>query len=227
MMNERHNVRFAASALAHHYDRLPCRGCRYGIKSASNVPCWIGDVEEVTVAAFAESSQYFGGWTTRWQLPACVEFEIPAEVVALALLVSPLSGLARRCLLLGNVFLRRLTHNPGQRHLFLLSEVFERFIEIGRKTDRRTDQNCPLIFHALSLSLFPVHVGVPPLVFTTLHHDGETKGVRSFGLHLGSFPSNRSYAGAEVPSAPIALRICVAVFWMYSRLAVKSFASPS
>src|SRR5664280_468340 len=60
-----------------------------------------------------------------------------------------------------NVFLGCITHYPRKRHLFLLRELFESLVEIGRKAYRGTDQGWALVLHASSLSLFSLHRSLP------------------------------------------------------------------
>src|ERR1017187_489745 len=67
-----------------------------------------------------------------------------------------------------------ITDYPRQRHLFLLRDFVESFVEIGREANRRTDPGRALSLRAFSLSLFRLHRWPASIiVFTTVHHGGE------------------------------------------------------
>ena len=53
-----------------------------------------------------------------------------------------------------HVFIGRVADFPAPRHLFSLPDLFERFVEIGRKADRRTD--CCFAEKRLSRSAFQI-----------------------------------------------------------------------
>src|SRR5664280_284534 len=67
-----------------------------------------------------------------------------------------------------NVFLGCITHDPRKRHLFLLREIFESLVEIGRKAYGGTDQGCAPSLCASSLSLFFLHRVLP--LYNRRHH---------------------------------------------------------
>jgi len=97
-----------------------------------------------------------------------------------------------------NISFRCVPHNPGQGYFLLFRYPFERLVEIGRKTDRRTDQRCAL--RLASPCSFLLHVARPfPFLFpalTTLHHGGDAKasppyGSRQFRFGVGASPIRR------------------------------------
>src|ERR1039458_3617611 len=87
------------------------------------------------------------------------------------------------CINAGDVLLGRVTDYPRQRHLFLLRDLFESFVKIGRKCNRCPDCRFPLSLWAPSLRPFFFHWAVPSAV-TTLHHIGDSPGP---SLNCGQF----------------------------------------
>src|ERR1035441_3295153 len=64
------------------------------------------------------------------------------------------SLLPGRSPLIGDILFGSVAHYPGQGHLFLFGEIFQRFVKVGRKTDRRAHcRRAALSLHASCRSL--------------------------------------------------------------------------
>ena len=77
-----------------------------------------------------------------------------------------------------NILLRRISHDPSQRDLLLSSNLFERFVQLRRKTDCRAHLHRALGFHLLFVSAFRLSIiAACPFSkrFTALHHIGTDK----------------------------------------------------
>jgi hypothetical protein len=68
--------------------------------------------------------------------------------------------------LVGDILFGSVAHYPGQGHLFLFGQLVKRFVEIGRKSDRRPNGGRVLNLHSLPPPL--LHRGLP--LFSRDHH---------------------------------------------------------